>query len=306
MDITFRQLKHFEAVYRLCSFVQAADDQQVTQSALTKSLRSLEDSLGNRLFDRSTRSVQPTELGERLIKHALKVLGQVEALNEEAMHYSGRKVGRIALGAGPYPTYPVMTGAIQKFAEVNPGICVSLETGSSQKLLDDLVNRKLDIVVCDASKYERTIHYDNMAVTPLEGDEIVVVHKSEDGRFETPQGAAKALRELRFAFPKSSPHFLRQMNSHQRSAEARGEYPHYECDSTSACIQLARAGGVVAIVPKGCALEAEQSGDLSWSSLPKPLRTNDAVHYLKDRTMGPSVNQLIDLIRVEAMEIARR
>ena len=50
-----RQLEHFESLYRLRSFVRAAEEHGITQPALSRSIKSLEAGLGQRLFDRSLR-----------------------------------------------------------------------------------------------------------------------------------------------------------------------------------------------------------------------------------------------------------
>ena len=75
----FKQLQHFEALYRLRSFVQAAQQHSVTQSALSRSLQKLEDQLGQRLFDRTTHCVEPTAAADGLIQSARDVIDATES-----------------------------------------------------------------------------------------------------------------------------------------------------------------------------------------------------------------------------------
>mmetsp|Transcript_24010 Transcript_24010/g.48830 ORF Transcript_24010/g.48830 Transcript_24010/m.48830 type:complete len:89 (-) Transcript_24010:171-437(-) len=72
MDL--KKITHFESVYRLRSFSQAAEELSLTHSALTKSIRALEDAWNTVLFRRTTRSVLPTEAGIRLYPMAERLL----------------------------------------------------------------------------------------------------------------------------------------------------------------------------------------------------------------------------------------
>ena len=67
--IDLRRIQHFESVYRLGSFSKAANELNLTHSALTKSIKALETDWDVRLFHRTTRVVEPTEAGKRL--HAM-------------------------------------------------------------------------------------------------------------------------------------------------------------------------------------------------------------------------------------------
>lgn len=304
MTITLRQLRHFEAIYRLASFVRAAEEQRVTQPALTKSLQSFESELGNLVFDRTTRSVEPTEFGHIMVRHARRILAEADSMRDEAMLYQGQQIGKVVLGCGPYPAHPLMTGALRTFATLFPGIIVSIVPGDPQSLLESLVNRKLDLIVCDVSKYETSAFSEAISAERLASDEIVTVFRAGQMSISSADGSDRTEQTLRIASPKPSPHFLRLLSENQRLAELRGEYPHYECESTTACLQLARADGVLAVVPKACAVEACATGELEWRSLSRPLQTNDAVHYLGSHTLGPSVRSLIDIIKGEAQRIS--
>ncbi len=67
MNINLRQLRAFVSIGRLGSFTKAADALHATQPALSAQIRELEDALGVKLFDRSTRSVTLTQAGEDLM-----------------------------------------------------------------------------------------------------------------------------------------------------------------------------------------------------------------------------------------------
>jgi len=75
-----RQLKHLLTVARTGSFSRSAEELHLTQSALSRSIQSLEDEMGGPLLDRQSRHCQPTPLGETVLAHARRVPREGEAL----------------------------------------------------------------------------------------------------------------------------------------------------------------------------------------------------------------------------------
>ena len=140
-----RQLQHFEALYRLRSFVQAAQEHAVTQSALSRSLKKLELELGQRLFDRTTHAVEPTDAAEGLIQGARNVIDAMRAFDEEARRLQGGARGHVRIGTGPYPAQPLLTGAIRSISARHHGIQVSVVAGTARDLLAALLGRELEI-----------------------------------------------------------------------------------------------------------------------------------------------------------------
>jgi len=303
MSLEFRHLRHFEAVFKFRSFVRAAEDQRVTQSALTKSIKVLEGLLGSRLFDRSTHSVEATDAGERLIHYARDVIGSLYVLEQEAERVRGLNTGRVTIGSGPYPLDPLITDTVHAYSLAFPKIQVSVQTGGSDELLERLVNRQLDLVVCDISKYETASFADQISADPLPGEPLVLVHRvghpitdkvfdlSDFGRYP-------------WAVPKSSPHFLRHLAPALRSQSATALRPQYQVEIPSACLKIVKQGDVLTAVPQSLATNACQSGELAMTSLPPSFRTNDGIHTLKKKSVGPAVRTFIDFIKKQAKLMA--
>ncbi|OBH92652.1 LysR family transcriptional regulator [Mycobacterium scrofulaceum] len=76
--VELRHLRAFEAVARLASFTQAADELRITQPALSRTIRQLEDALGVTLVDRSSRHVETTRAGRTFLEHVERVLAELE------------------------------------------------------------------------------------------------------------------------------------------------------------------------------------------------------------------------------------
>ncbi|MFP6655227.1 MAG: LysR family transcriptional regulator, partial [Myxococcota bacterium] len=207
-----RQLQHFEAIYRLRSFVQAAQEHAVTQSALSRSLQKLEASLGQRLFDRTTHAVEPTDAAEGLIQRARDVIDSMSAFEEEALQLRGGASGHVRVGTGPYPAQPLLTGAIQSLSASHHGIQVSVVAGLASDLLTALFGRQLEFVICDMSKYEDQPAAAAMEVIALPSEPLVVVlsakHPLLDTAFEL-----SALASYPWAMPTPAPIQARDLPS---------------------------------------------------------------------------------------------
>jgi DNA-binding transcriptional LysR family regulator len=80
-QLTLKQLRAFVAVYRMGRLQAAGDALNVTQSAISVLIRQIETALGTRLFDRTMRSLVPTEAAENAIGVAERILRDVDTLD---------------------------------------------------------------------------------------------------------------------------------------------------------------------------------------------------------------------------------
>ena len=154
VHMQLRQLEHFESVYRLRSFTRAAQEQYLSQSALSRSIQALEEELGQQLFDRTTHEVEPTDAAEALIGHAVDAVSSARVMAETARLLRDGEGGAVAIGTGPYPAQPLMTRVVRRLSTERPGLQVTVVGGPASDLLAALVRRELGFVVCAVSKAE--------------------------------------------------------------------------------------------------------------------------------------------------------
>lgn len=98
---TMRQLRAFAAVYHLPKVGAAAEPRSVTQSAVSVSLRQLEDGLGKRLFERTTRTLQRTQAAHEAIVLVERILRNAEALGAGMLERSQLRRGRVGVTIMP-------------------------------------------------------------------------------------------------------------------------------------------------------------------------------------------------------------
>ena len=126
MDVDLRHLRAFVAVARHGSFTRAAKAVHISQPTFTVQIRRLETSLGVRLVDRNTRSVQLTPIGRELAPVLERILRDLDSalLNTRAL--SSRASGFVAIAALPSLSATVLPGIIAAFRHENPGIAIHL------------------------------------------------------------------------------------------------------------------------------------------------------------------------------------
>jgi DNA-binding transcriptional LysR family regulator len=166
-----RQLAAFCAVVERKSFSQAAERLGVTQPAVSLQIRSLEERVGQQLLDRSGRRVEPTEAGRRLYRGAQRLLALEQQLLEDmAGDAEGPLRGQLAIGASTGPGGTVVSVLLCEFAEANPDVTVELSIFDTQRVVDLVAARELELGVVGATPRNRSVAYE-----PFFQDEVVLV-----------------------------------------------------------------------------------------------------------------------------------
>lgn len=124
MNITLRQLRAFTSVAELGSFVDAARSMHITASALSLLVGELEQTLGFRLFDRTTRRVKISVAGRQYLPYARRVLNDLENAHRCAIELRHQKTGIARIAATQSLAWTLMPPAFAAFRELRPDIRV--------------------------------------------------------------------------------------------------------------------------------------------------------------------------------------
>lgn len=142
------QLRYFLSVAKAGSFVRAAENEGVSQPALSQQISKLETELGSPLFDRLGRSLRLTELGRQLQPRAAALLKEIAAIRRdaEASACTGSE-GRVVLGVIPTLLPYVIAPLLPAFAAAHPKIELTLIEEQTNELLGKLRNADIDVAV---------------------------------------------------------------------------------------------------------------------------------------------------------------
>ena len=140
------QLVAFVAVGRERSFTKAAAKLGVSQSALSHTIRELEERLGVRLLTRTTRSVSPTEAGERLLRAVGQRFDEINAELSAVRELRERPAGTIRITAGDHAIQSILWPKVAKFLPNYPDIRVEIIVDYG---LTDIAAERYDAVAKD-------------------------------------------------------------------------------------------------------------------------------------------------------------
>ncbi|MGN1368834.1 MAG: LysR family transcriptional regulator, partial [Aristaeellaceae bacterium] len=162
MDIEY--ICEFVILSETCNYMEAADQLFISQSALSRHIKTLEESLGVQLLDRSTRKVSLSRFGMLFLPYARQILAtryEYETAISTALKAAH---GNIRIGAIPVMSHYHITDLILRFQKENPGISLDLIEGDTTDLTRMLRSGQCDIAFVregeDSTDEFNIIHHD--------------------------------------------------------------------------------------------------------------------------------------------------
>ena len=141
---TIRQLRAFLAVYQLRKLSAAAERLFVTQSAISVLIRQLEEGLGARLFDRTTRSLQPTQAAVEAVVVAERILRDVDALGSDLRELTDLRRGRVCIAVTPTLAEILLPHVIRRFVAEHPQIRVVIDDCAPDQFVSRVTGEHVD------------------------------------------------------------------------------------------------------------------------------------------------------------------
>src|SRR6185437_7367144 len=148
----FAELSAFVAVAEHKSFTRAAQELGISTGTLSQSIRSLEERLGVRLLNRTTRSVSLSEVGERLLSRLRPVLDDYTAALESVNAFRDRPCGMLRLTVLPPAAEFLIAPMLARFLAAYPDIRVEI---LAEAALTDIVSERFDAGIRVGERVER-------------------------------------------------------------------------------------------------------------------------------------------------------
>jgi DNA-binding transcriptional LysR family regulator len=166
-----RHLRTIAAVARHRSLTKAADELFLTQSAVSQQIRRLEQELGVEVFHRTSRRVEPTAEGRVILRHAQRVLAEVDGLHSELEEITGLLSGQLRIG-GVYPTGPYdIVAMLADFRAAHAGVAIHMVEDTQD---DALAALRADDLDCAFIAHDPDALGDEFAASLVWKDELVV------------------------------------------------------------------------------------------------------------------------------------
>lgn len=165
------RLHVFRAVATHGSYSRAAREAlHISQPAVSKHVRMLEEELGVELFQRLGKQVELTEAGRIVLDYAEQVVALAEDTRRALLDLQGLQRGTLRLGASSTPGIYLLPSVLAAFARRYPGITLALEIANSQRVIDGVLNRQWDLGVVGVTPDEALLH-----VQPYCRDTLVLI-----------------------------------------------------------------------------------------------------------------------------------
>jgi len=146
MNVTFRQLKVFQAVARQLSYTQAAQVLHLSQPAVSMQVKQLEENIGLPLFEQLGKKIYLTDAGREFYRYSLEIGHLLDEAEEIMESLKGIKGGRLAVSVATTAN-SFATRLLAEFSRKYGGVTISLDVTNRRGLLDQLQNNETDLVI---------------------------------------------------------------------------------------------------------------------------------------------------------------
>ncbi len=155
--MTLVQLKHLIELATNGSFSQSAIKLHLTQPALSRSIKALEDELGQSLFDRIGRKNELTTFGTHIVQRARVLVDEANELRQTGVQLQKGEIGQFRIGMGSGPGAMLMTPLLMLMATDHPRAHLDISRGSTTLLVQALRARLLDALILDVRSLQPSV-----------------------------------------------------------------------------------------------------------------------------------------------------
>jgi DNA-binding transcriptional LysR family regulator len=242
-----RQLRYFREVVRLGSFRRAAERLLITQPALTKSIRALEDELGVQLLERRASGVITTQFGSILVNCADSVAIDIVRATAEIEALNGKSAGVVRVGGMTTVMQWILPGVVKDLVVSNP----DLRIVSTISLLNDVVNQiaegEIDVGLCTLFPWHRS---DAIVGERLLRDEICIVGDQNHPLLRKGVVAVADLLDYRWVLPGDGDGWRRRLFEIYREAQLPDPRVAIETGSAALMARLVEGTRMLSFLPR--------------------------------------------------------
>ena len=170
--LQLRDIEYAISIVKYGSIHKAADALFVSQPAITKCIKRLEDEIGVALFTRQNNRLQLTDAGKLLIERGLRIIELSNALETDLKNLSHTERSTVTIGLTPYYSRFFFPKLYNKLHETNPEFTLNLKTGKGLDLFEMLKNGEIDLWFTASGKA-----VENILTVNLSKEEIVLIYK---------------------------------------------------------------------------------------------------------------------------------
>lgn len=289
--MNFTHLAAFFAVVETGSVTAASERLHVSQPALTREIRELEERFGVSLFDRLPRGMQPTEAGRLLADYAAQIFSLADAAEIAVGEFAGLTRGHLSLAASRTIGVYLLPAVLDEFRRRYPGITMDVAVSNTEHVEEVVLMQQRQIGLVEGP-------YDTSAfdAASIGRDELIAVASSAHplSRVRRLTAAAVGKGELVVREPGSGTRTVIEQAYAQHGFELS---PKLSVGSAEAIKRLLRLGSAVAWVSRHIVAEELAAGTLVQLPVRDLKIERDlSMIWRKARTLSPSARAFRTLV----------
>jgi len=292
-----RHLKHFMVLARLKSFNLAANQLNLAQPSLSRSIQKMEDLLGVKLLNRGASSLSLTTYGELVLEHGGSIISHVDYLESEIQSLRGIESGRLIIGASPIPSNSLIGPVIGHFIRDNPKISVELKVDKWSHLYQLLLKGSLSLFIAEA-KATSLDEQDDLMVLPLPASDAIFCCRPEHPLLSGNHVYLPTLRDYPLAVPRSMPQKLTDQFGDLFDDDRHDFAGLVRFDQFQPIKEALYNCDIVVITPKLSVKKEIEEGRLvalSVENMPN-IKASYSIVYLKNQRLSTTVQSFVDFL----------
>lgn len=288
-NVTLRQLRAFVTLAQTKSFTAAAKQIHITQSALSALVRELEQEVGARLFDRTTRSVEFTVAGIELLPVAQRVLHDLNGGLAVIRDLNLKRRGCVTVAVTPVLAASFMPSLCAEFGRQFPDLRVVVRDRLAADNINSVRSGEADLAIGNFGPVSEDI-----ALTLIEGSQVgAVIPRGH--RFSSRRGISWAQLAAEPLILLSKESAFRQVVEQALLRAEMMKAPAYEVAYMGTAIGLAQAGLGLAICPSHVAQTLDRALARFVPMTGPAVMQGVHIATLKGRSRSPAAQAFIDL-----------
>jgi LysR family transcriptional regulator, hydrogen peroxide-inducible genes activator len=293
INVTFRQLRYFDALARHGHFGRAAKACAISQPALSMQIKELEETLGGMLIERSARQVALTNFGEELAQRVRDILRSVDELGDFARASRDRLAGRLRIGMIPTIAPYLLPKVIENLARMHPELDIHVRETLTPRLIQEVAEGRLDTAIVALPVSEPSL-----TEVALFAENFLLVRPGEDKGTPVPSG--ERLREMRLLLLEEG-HCFRDQALAFCNVQSSPPREVLDASSLSTLVQMVGAGIGVTLIPEMAVAVETRSAPVSVARFknPQPSRTIGMV-WRRTSPLAGQLRQISEVICLAA------
>ena len=291
-SVTLRQLRTFKTVADLNSFSLAAQRLRLSQPSVSYQVKELEETLGLPLLDRLGKRVQLTEAGSLLYGYVRQMLGVLDDATIAIEEMRGIARGSLRVGASTTVGIYLLPAALGAFKKLHPGLVISLEIGTRERVQEQVLRNELDLAVVGPALKDP-----DLAVIPFLSDELIVVAPAGHHFAGKRSLTLKDLAQQPFVMREAASGSRWSLEKAARKAGAKLVVA-MELGSNGAIKHAVESGLGLAVLSRyACTLELSSGRLVELDVRGFPIRRDWHIVHLRRRRLPASVIAFIDFLK---------